>query len=110
MFNSELEAQQELNEYYQQSLLELLGGINNSIESKKIQSFALLQGKKIKTYYALVTTGVFVREGIQLNNKEFICKCINDSQSLYIIYTSNGLIPKIKDVYIIDNLSSKIHI
>lgn len=104
MFNSESEAQIQLNKHYLASLLDILGGINNSIEGKRIQPYTLLQGKKIKTYYGLVSIGLFDKQGIQLEKQQFICKLTNEEQSLYIIYTSNGLMPNIKDIYIIDNI------
>lgn len=104
IYNSMTEAQVALNDYYLDSLIQVLMSKTNTITVKSIHSYTIvnIETSCIETKYSFATIGDFTAVGLQCVNNTYIYKFENETDSLYISYTSNGLIPILKDVNIIN--------
>lgn len=102
-YSIQSEAQLALNNYYLENLLKVLTNTTNTITAKKIHSYLIVSNGQLETRYALTNVGDFIAVGLQCSNNTYIYKFNNEEESLYISYSSNGLVPILKDVCIINN-------
>ena len=102
IYKSKDEAQRELNKYYSSQLVELSSGQIFTLVPKEIKPYILLKDNQTVEYYSLVSFQEVVYQGIQCINNNYIMKLTNENEDLYISYTSNGLLPSITDVQIVN--------
>ncbi len=102
IYKSKDEAQRELNKYYSSQLVQLLSGQIFTLVPKEIKLYILLKNNQAVEYYSLVSFQEVVYQGIQCINNNYIMKLTNENEDLYISYTSNGLLPSITDIQIVD--------
>ena len=102
IYKSKDEAQRELNRYYSSQLVQLLSGQTFTLVLKEIKPYILLKNNQTVEYYSLVSFQEVVYQGIQCINNNYIMKLTNENEDLYISYTSNGLLPSITDIQIVN--------
>ena len=102
IYKSKDEAQRELNKYYSSQLVQLLSGQTFTLIPKEIKPYILLKDNQTVEYYSLVSFQEVVYQGIQCINNNYIMKLTNENEDLYISYTSNGLLPFISDIQIVN--------
>lgn len=98
-------AQKVLNQYYNENLILLLSGQTNKLIPKEIKCYTIVENDNTTFAFGIISLQEVDFIGIQNVPNGYIMKLSNDTISVYISYISNGLLPSITQVQLIDNTS-----